>query len=150
MMSPPEERFWAKVERRPDGCWVWTSTLGGGGYGTFSIGGRQGRQVKAHRFAYEIVRGEIPEGLDLDHLCRVRACVNPDHLEPVTRSENVRRGLVPQLVRERQAAKTQCPRGHPYDEANTYVTPDGRRNCRTCLRAASRAWKARARKVVTS
>lgn len=88
------ERFLAKAIIPSDvlsGCWEWRAAKAGGGYGRFAPDGR--RQVQAHRFAYEIVCGAIPDGLDLDHLCRNRGCVNPAHLEPVTRQENVRRGL---------------------------------------------------------
>ena len=137
------ERFYSKVDFGGAGdCWLWLGALDRGGYGSFYIA--KGRKAKAHRFAYEHMEGPIPAALDLDHLCRVRHCVNPDHLDPVTRGENIRRGLVPVLVRARQAAKTHCPKGHPYDEVNTYVTPNGRRNCRACRLAASSAWKRRA------
>jgi len=84
----PDERFWPKVDRG-GACWLWTGALYVNGYGAFR--GPDGRTIRAHRFAYERVVGPIPEGLDLDHLCRVRACVNPAHLEPVTRAENLRR-----------------------------------------------------------
>lgn len=83
-------RLYERVDRRPAGCWLWTGTIAPNGYGYFAI---KGRSQQAHRVAYELLVGPIPDGLDLDHLCRVRACVNPDHLEPVTRSENNRRGF---------------------------------------------------------
>ena len=85
------DTFWSRVEKTADGCWLWTSTIVWNGYGQFRI---DNRRVYAHRFAYEQVNGTIPAGLDLDHLCRVRRCVNPAHLEPVTRRENLRRGRV--------------------------------------------------------
>lgn len=85
------ERFWPKVERVEDGCWLWTASLTGDGYGRISLGGKFGPMGLAHRVAYELLVGPIPEGLELDHLCRVRRCVNPEHLEPVTHAENVRR-----------------------------------------------------------
>lgn len=101
------------------------------GYVRVKVGGSR-LAVHAHRLAYEAVKGPIPAGLQIDHLCRVRNCVNPDHLEAVTQQENVRRGRVGENTR----SKTHCPQGHPYDEANTYRNPAGSRNCRTCHRAS--------------
>lgn len=88
---PWEPRFWAKVDKQTDGCWIWSASryVRRGGYGQFNL---NGTAVKAHRIAYELVKGPIPDGLVLDHLCRVTACVNPDHLEAVTQQENTRRG----------------------------------------------------------
>ena len=82
-----EARFWSYVEKT-DGCWEWTGAKDGDGYGHLTIAGRV---VGAHRFAYELLVGPIPEGLEIDHLCRNRACVKPADLEPVTRAENLRR-----------------------------------------------------------
>ncbi len=87
-----DARFFSRVDKRPDGCWLWTAHVHPRtGYVQFRIGGRKGKMVLAHRWAYERFTGPIPAGLELDHLCRVRHCVNPAHLEPVTRSENRRR-----------------------------------------------------------
>lgn len=101
--KPVAERFWAKVHKT-DSCWLWTASLTFG-YGSFWDGKGQ---VRAHRFAYELLVDPIPEGLQLDHLCRIRHCVNPDHLEAVTNAENVQRGVVAKLnwtlVREIRAA----------------------------------------------
>lgn len=119
------ERFWSKVDTGGR-CWIWLASVSPSGYGKFRLSDPR-RLVAAHRFAYELEVGPIPEGLDLDHLCRNRGCVNPAHLEPVTRSENVRRGTKGRLV-------THCPQGHEYDEANTYVSPQGLRHCRRCRR----------------
>jgi len=105
------------------------------GYGTFYL---DGRSQKAHRVAYELLVGPIPEGLTLDHLCRVRHCVNPDHLEPVTRLENWRRGTGPSAASRRQRSKTRCKHGHEFSEENTYVTAAGARQCRTCHRTTER------------
>lgn len=118
-----EARFWAKVDASGD-CWMWTAGQSSTGYGGFRF---EDRWQGAHRVAYTLLVGPIPEGYELDHLCRVRRCVNPDHLEPVLHRENVVRGLGP----VHQRAKTTCKRGHPFDAANTYQR-DGRthRDCR--------------------
>ena len=123
--------FWDRAERAPSGCWLWP-TRSVVGYGTITVAGRA---VGAHRRAYELARGPIPAGMTLDHLCRVRACVNPDHLEIVTLRENVLRGIGPSAV---NAAKETCKLGHPFDEANTRYRKDGRRECRTCANASWR------------
>lgn len=121
------ERFAAMTEVSPTGCIEWTGSLYRNGYGQFYPGPNHTPQkLLAHRFAYEWFVGAIPDGLDIDHLCRNRKCVNPDHLEPVTRGENVRRAF---------ALTTHCPAGHGYDEANTYVRPGtAHRKCRACMR----------------
>jgi hypothetical protein len=93
--KPEAERFWPQVDfDGPGGCWLWTGQANKGGYGAFSVGSRYDgnrRGVRAHRWAYEALVGPIPEGLQLDHLCRNPPCVNPAHLEPVTHAENMRR-----------------------------------------------------------
>lgn len=107
------------------GCWLWVGATRGTGYGAFGIGRRQ---FQAHRVAYELLVGPIPQGLQIDHLCRVRRCVNPAHLEPVTQRENLLRG---NTIVAAQAAQTHCKRGHLFDEANTRVR-NGQRLCRAC------------------
>ncbi len=132
----PSARFWENVDLEgPDGCWLWTGTTNGVGYGQLWV---EGRRVYAHRFSYELLVGLIPAGLQLDHLCRVRHCVRPDHLEPVTRRENILRGEAPSA---RCAAKTHCPAGHEYSPENTYVYR-GARQCRACRYAYQVAYRA--------
>lgn len=117
------------------GCWLWMGAIRTDGYGSIRVGGKS---RYAHRVCFEVNRGPIPNGLELDHLCRTRCCVNPAHLEPVTRRVNVVRGNAPaQLVKrnkERGAAVTHCLAGHPYTPENTGRTWPGSRYCRTCNR----------------
>jgi hypothetical protein len=134
----PEQRFWAKVTKL-DSCWIWRGALSNG-YGVFTI--RKGKTVKAHRFVYEELVGPIPAGMQLDHLCRNRACVNPAHLEVVTHQENLRRGE----IGSHWAVRTHCGYGHPYDEANTIVRAKGTRVCRECGRRRMREYRERQRK----
>lgn len=152
----PEECFWVKVnkdgplpEKRPElgACWVWTAATQGSGYGVF-------RDHGAHRVAYEFAVGQIPDGLELDHLChpgdgscrratcRHRLCVNPEHLEPVTRLENIRRSS---SIFAANMAKTHCPQGHEYTPENTRIRI-GRfgtenRSCKECGREQRRVGK---------
>ena len=133
-----EQRFWAKVDKSGE-CWLWTAAIDRNGYGKFR---HQGGAVFAHRVAYELEVGPVPDGLELDHLCRVPRCVRSDHLEPVTHRDNLLRGAT---ISARNAAKTHCPQGHPYDEANTKFTRGGWRTCRTCRNLRSRLSYARTR-----
>jgi hypothetical protein len=130
MNISPSRRFDKYVKRDPEtGCLIWTASgTGRSGYGIFW---HAGRLVMAHRFAWERVNGPIPEGLEPDHLCRVRRCVNPSHLEVVTHRTNVLRGVGPTA---QNARKSFCVRGHTLDEKNTYYRPNGKRDCRVCHR----------------
>ena len=132
--KPMAELFWAKVNKT-ETCWLWTGASASKyGHGKFMRGDKN---LKAHRVAWELLIGPIPEGMTIDHLCRVPACVNPAHLEPVTLAENVRR---------QGAAKTHCPQGHPLSGDNLYRNPrNGHRMCRTCRRAHDRNSKAKRR-----
>jgi len=138
---PDADRFWEKAEHgtipayRPDlaPCWQWTAFINNDGYGIFGV--YQAGPIGAHRWAYRYLIGEVPPGLELDHLCRNRACVNPLHLEPVTKRENVLRGMSSFAQKARQ---THCKRGHPFDEANTRRVKNGLRACRACALASQR------------
>jgi len=141
-MSSLENRFWSKVDRRGDDeCWPWTAGQNGDGYGLFYVDRSRPKEL-AHRFAYELLVGPIPEGLDIDHVsesgCAMRHCMNAlAHMEPVTRRENVLRGTG---LPAANALKTHCAEGHEFTPENTYVYPDGRhRECRTCKRNRDRA-----------
>lgn len=123
---PP--RFWAKIRVRENGCWEWAGGIRQDGYAIFHL---NWRRWYAHRLTYETLIDTIPLGLQCDHLCRNRACVNPAHIEPVTQRENVRRGLLA-LPREF------CNYGHPYSGPNLYVAPNGTRHCRACRRRVDR------------
>lgn len=127
------ERFEAKYIPIPHcGCWAWTGFVKPNGYGQIGLGKRGMGIAHAHRVAYELYVGPIPTGMTLDHLCRVRCCVNPDHLEPVTNAENIRRGDSGKATGRQQRAKTHCLRGHEYTPENTIWDRRGNRCCRAC------------------
>lgn len=132
-----EQRFWAKVE--PTGfCWNWAAPPNSTGYGQFAP--IRGRKVLAHRFAYEALIGPIADGLYLDHLCRNRLCVNPDHLEPVTNRENLLRGFG---FSAQNARKTECDHGHRLAGDNLKIDSEGYRRCRACSLAVQRRKRSR-------
>lgn len=127
---PIADRFWEKVDKSGE-CWIWTARVAPNGYGHFAVS--HARPTAAHRVAYELTVGPIPAGLVLDHLCRNTRCVRPDHLEPVTQAENMRRGL--------KGQQTHCKRGHSLtDPANLYPVAlrRGHRRCRAC--AVGKLW----------
>jgi hypothetical protein len=120
----PFERMQRFIQ--PTGCcWYWTGSLDGKGYGRISVGNRL---VRAHRWVYTVLVGAIPDGLMLDHLCRNKVCVNPDHLEPVTNRENLLRGRGVVL----HPVTTHCKHGHAYTPDNTRINRKGRKVCRRC------------------
>lgn len=137
-----EDRFWSKV-LMVENCWEWIGGRTGSGYGVLWV---NGKDVSAHRFSYELHRGPIPAGLAIDHLCRNRGCVNPDHMEPVTTRENLLRGVSPVAVNH---VKTHCKNGHELTKENIreYEQPNGHthRRCKPCQSRNHRAWLARKR-----
>lgn len=126
---PAIERFERSyIPVTESGCWLWIGSSIRGGYGKILV---DGKQYSAHRFAYEQYVGTIPDGLTLDHLCRVTCCVNPFHLEPVTLKKNILRGGG---LGARNATKTQCKHGHEFTQDNTYLLPSGAgRSCKACI-----------------
>lgn len=127
----PEQRFWDHVDTSGD-CWIVTSAPNNSGYGRTW---KNGRRILAHRWAYEFIVGPIPDGLTIDHLCRNRRCVRPEHLEPVPKAVNTLRG---EALSAQNARKLTCPRGHPYDAIRM-----GQRCCKRCQAAAAARYVAR-------
>jgi hypothetical protein len=149
-MRPPKytslpDRFWSKVDG-PYGnnCFIWiASNDGKSGYGRLTF---NGKSRSAHRVAWQDVNGEIPQHLELDHLCMITSCVNFEHLELVTKKENILRGFSPQSM---NARKTHCDNGHEFTEENTYLRPEGGRKCHKCSRKAEAKYSEK-RKVARS
>ena len=123
--------FQERISVSQSGCWEWTKSLHHNGYASCTP--KTFGSNRAHRVTYKLLVGPIPEGLVIDHLCRVRHCINPAHMEPVTDTENKRRGA---------AAITHCPHGHEYTPDNTYTHPSrGTRCCRRCAARMRLHWK---------
>jgi hypothetical protein len=131
--SSLEVRLFYRRRVTESGCWEYTGSVNPHGYGRITF---EGKHVLTHRASYELFVGPIAEGLQIDHLCRNRACFNPEHLEPVTHRENVRRG--------QRHAVTHCPKGHEYAGDNLYLQ-QGKRSCKTCRSEHFKAWKRRQR-----
>jgi hypothetical protein len=136
---PAEERFWDKVNKRKNGCWEWAGAINKYGYGSFR--GHNSKDTKSHIFSYELHKGEISTGLQLDHLCRNRSCCNPEHLEAVTVQENQNRGV------PFRAARTHCVNGHPLTDDNIIITNKNKypgkkyKICKTCRQAKRKMYK---------
>lgn len=132
--KPVIQRVLAKIQiDTKSGCWLFQGNLEHG-YGRSSIGSKSKgtfKKVYVHKITYEYFVGPVPEGYEIDHLCRTRKCCNPDHLEAVTPYENKMRGESPPAI---NAKKTHCPRGHEYSDSNTIVTNTGFRQCKACKR----------------
>ena len=129
--APPEEIFWRQVMTEPNsGCWLWIGSLNHKGYGLIQFGPRSNRCIMSvHRFAYEHWRGPIADGLELDHICRVRCCANPLHLEQVSHRENILRGQAPSA---QNARRTHCKHGHALTPQNIYEPSPSSPNARIC------------------
>lgn len=127
------KEFWSYVDKSSS-CWTWRLAKSKG-YGVFTYGKRLAGSRFAHRVAFVLAKGPIPPAMVIDHICRVRSCVNPDHLRLVTNAVNILVGVSPCAI---NARKTHCVKGHPFDEVNTYRSPKGYRVCRPCRSEAKR------------
>jgi hypothetical protein len=135
-----QQRVQKRLVRDSSGCWLWTGSCTHNGYGTVGVKREDGSWSRAyvHRLTFLWANGPIPPKLDLDHLCRVRHCANPNHLEPVTRGENTRRGLLPSMIRARFLRDVKaCKNGHAFDAENTIWRKTGGRACRKCAQLRS-------------
>lgn len=143
-MSPLKDRIKSNTTINERGCWVWQRHITPNGYGVISV---NGKSSSAHRTSYTLFKGRIPEGFQIDHLCKVRSCVNPKHLEAVTAKENVRRS---NSYAQQEASRTHCKYGHEFTPNNIYKASQGNgRNCRTCMRNRTKQRYAMKKIVVT-
>ena len=137
---PLKKRVTDKIKADASGCWLWTGALDGCGYSKIGIAGKT---KSMHPLMYELFKGPIPKGLEIDHLCRVRNCVNPDHLEAVTHKENMRRGDLSKNG-DNERRKTHCKHGHEFTDTNTFISKQNKRVCRACGRRYDKLrWAAR-------
>jgi hypothetical protein len=138
-MAPPRrdilERLMERIRVDGNGCWIYVAGKNSNGYGVIYESGHNGKQRLTHRVTYVRLIGPIPSGLSLDHLCRVRSCCNPAHLEPVPHQVNVNRGNSPSMVSRRTGA---CVNGHSRNDENTYIDKLGKAHCRRCDRDRKR------------
>jgi len=142
-MSKPKDdliRFWDKVVIANDGCWLWTGAVNSNGYAHFYVPNTPSRPVCAHAWIWQLFNGPVPSGLEIDHLCRVRRCVNPAHLETISHRLNVLRGTAPPAICARQ---THCKNGHEFTADNTRYD-QGKRRCRVCRNTYSKDRRKRA------
>ena len=129
VIVPIMVRFMAKIKLAANGCWEWQGYRLYNGYGRFAVN----RKIEyAHRVAYRWFKGEIPSDKEIDHICNVRHCVNPEHLRTLSHGDNFMRGNGPKRFIERYANRTHCDRGHPFSGSNLILRKDGSRRCRTC------------------
>lgn len=143
-VTDPVAHITARTVKTESGCWEWLQRRNEHGYGEVNLSNYRTKLV--HVLMYENTVGPVPDGLELDHTCRNRACCNPDHLEPVTHLTNIDRGVLRERCAEYWASRTHCVNGHEYTAENTYIRPDGRRRCRSC----NREWARRRKMAVAS
>lgn len=144
-VRPPIERFLALVTIQPNTCWLWNGSKSKDGYGQFVLTARRGQKrirIGPYRFIWEYFNGPMPAGLEPDHTCNNRGCVNPEHIEPVTHAENQRRAFLRGRKTAARKPLTHCKHGHEYTPANTRINNQGGIICRICDKARSAKYQA--------